>query len=346
MLPSLQLRAYISPNAAVNITWLVFNIAGQCCLLILLLTIAFAKPRPQRSNPFLINFFLTTLLATIPPAFLFYTGHLSAHSPPPPGLCFVQAALVDGVAPMFGIAQAALSFDTWSETRALCVNTQKISRISWLRYTLLAAPYLLMWIFVFTSFMAASQSQAAHLAGYVYCINDSGPSNSIRNFVGLIMLVFAVIDLGFALGVGWFMYLFSSEKHKDLTAWRINKQFALRVSILATLQLLPLILSVCNSSGINSYPLKIAYELLVSMNSLAVFFIFGTQRSILEAWKIRKRTMSTGEGTDELPPPYSLSWVVPPQRGIFEEALSDRPTDDYFRPWLRPGTTTPLRHFD
>ena len=63
--------AGLSPNSDTVIKiWLAFNITGQWCLLALLATFFFVKHLPQRNNPFLINFILTTFLGTIPPALL------------------------------------------------------------------------------------------------------------------------------------------------------------------------------------------------------------------------------------------------------------------------------------
>ena len=104
-------------QGVVNTVWLVFDMMGQWSLVALLATFSLLKNIPQRHNPFLINVLITTLLASIPPSFLYatfvslpsfylcsacrvYSGHESRKSPPSDRLCAIQASLVDGMAPM------------------------------------------------------------------------------------------------------------------------------------------------------------------------------------------------------------------------------------------------------
>jgi hypothetical protein len=58
------------------VPWLVLDLTGQWALLGLLITFAIVKHLPQRRNPFLVNFLLTTFFSTIPPALLSATSHV------------------------------------------------------------------------------------------------------------------------------------------------------------------------------------------------------------------------------------------------------------------------------
>ena len=56
--------------STIAVVWIVMNLLGSCCLLLLLGTYCIVKTLPQRKNPFLINMVLTSYLATIPPLML------------------------------------------------------------------------------------------------------------------------------------------------------------------------------------------------------------------------------------------------------------------------------------
>jgi len=204
-----------------------------------------------------------------------------------------------------------------------------------------------MWIWVFASFIAAAQSKAKHESGFAYCSNDSGPSNMMRKYISLFLLVLVMIELAFGLCIGWLLYHFPARKQKDPATWRSTMHFALRITILSFLQLMVLILSVGNAAGFNSYPVKVAYEILTSINSLATFIAFGTQRTVLQAWKVSRKTQMADEMADgsELLT-YSTDWSDPPrqQAEVFEEAFDHgqlgQATDGYLKPWLRVGETS------
>ncbi|KIJ51064.1 hypothetical protein M422DRAFT_245040 [Sphaerobolus stellatus SS14] len=172
----------------VNTAWLIFDIAGQWSLLALILTYCFINAMRQWSNPFLVNLLITTFIASIPPSLLGYTGNRSRVSPPSPTLCFIQASLVDGVAPMFGVAQLALLFDVWLELRAFIKKKSRLSREMFAFYTLLFLPYFTMWVWIFGSFVASYQSKAEHDPLLAYCQNDSKASNAVRKYVGIFVL--------------------------------------------------------------------------------------------------------------------------------------------------------------
>lgn len=264
------------------VPWLVFDLTGQWCLLGLLFTLAIFRHLPQRENPFLVNFILTTFLGTIPPAFLLYAGQLN--STKSNNLCFAQAALMDGIAPMFGVAQLVLVFDTWCELRHMCHKKQHISKVPLAKYLLIFAPYVALWIWTFSSFVAATQSKAQRFSGFVYCIMSSPSSDTLHRYVGVFILIVAVLSIILELWVAWMIYRYPAKAQDDPTAWRTSIQFAIRVLIFSSLQIITVLLSLANIT-LNNQPIKLAYEMLTSMNALATFIAFATQKSILKSWK-------------------------------------------------------------
>jgi len=324
-------------DAVIIIPWLFFDLAGQISLLALLVTFVVFKHLPQHNNPFLINFILATFLSTIPPALLFYAGQMYNASAK---LCFAQAALVDGIAPMFSVAQLVLVFDTWCELRCLCLRKRHISRGPITRYILIFAPYVAMWVWTFGSFIAAMQSKADHSSGFVYCQMGSIASKALRMYVGAFVGILGIFEILLEVWVGWLIYSYPARKQEDPTAWRTGAQFALRVIIFTSLQVFTIFLSLLNNK-LQSHPVKLAYELLTSMNALAAFVAFGTQKNVLRTWKFwgRKRT---NEDPDEIQPQgYPMTdWADVPLHQFKQYDgdafdLEERGKPGYIKTWLK-----------
>lgn len=199
-------------------------------------------------------------------------------------LCFVQAALIDGCPPLFGVAQLALLYDTWSGIRALITGKKQTSRRGTFMYSLLIAPYFTTWIFVFASFVAAAQSKANHSLIAAYCQNYSVPSNRVRTAVGDALLSIVLIEIGFYIAIGWTMFRNRKLIKLDPVRWRNEKHFVNRLFILNALQLVALLLSAINIAGVNSSVIKATYQLLASMNGLALFVVIGSQKQIVNTW--------------------------------------------------------------
>jgi len=266
----------------VNTVWLIFDVAGQWSLLLLLFIFAFIKDIPQRDNPFLINVLLTTLLGSIPPSLLLYGGNKSS---PSNSLCFAQAALVDGVPPLFIVAQMALAFDSWSELGFLILGKRRLTREGPIMWTLLIIPYFAMWIWVFSSFIAAAESKASHNANFAFCENISSASDAVRRYVGVFALVFVALQTMLYIAIIAQLAAYRENKSpKYQLAMKDTRLFAIRVIVLGSLQLLGTVLSVANIAA-KSLTLKAAYDLLTSMEPLALTITIGTQKGVLQAGK-------------------------------------------------------------
>jgi len=307
------------------VPWQVLDMLGQWSLLFLLVTYAMGRHLPQRNNAYLVNFILTTFLTTIPPALLLYTGH--QYSRIPKNLCLAQAVLVDGVTPMFAMAQFALIFDTWSELRSLCLHKRHISRMTFLKCILLIAPYFMFGFWTFASYGAAwgdpSNFDNTGPANFVYCRNGGTLSGDLRKYVGIFVVTMTILAGILELWVAWMIYAYPMKSQDDPTAWRTNIQFSVRILILSLLQIVTIAVSVVNlNPSINSFPVKFAYELLDSMDALAAFLTLGTQTSILLTWKSglvqvwNFVTRKKPEEPEELQPQGypTMDWAALPRR--------------------------------
>ncbi|KAF8585787.1 hypothetical protein K439DRAFT_1660098 [Ramaria rubella] len=287
-----------------TILWLIFALLGQWSLLILLGTFGVVRSLRQRHNLFLINFLFTTFLSTWPPCLLFFTGQQGNH--PPHWLCFTQAILMDGVAPMSTIALSILVFhvgtsfflvqiirhqlreQTWTTLKSSLASEKSVTeRFSWIKVLLLCLPYIVFVSWCMASLLAALQApRQLEIGQFVYCANNSLFSNRVRRFVGFFMILVGFFDLCMEVCIGYLFYL----HHARVTSvggdtFRENYCLALRILIFSALQILTVLLSLFNSfPWLNSQQLKEATQLIESMDALGTFVVFATQKDVLGVW--------------------------------------------------------------
>ncbi|KAF8491536.1 hypothetical protein JB92DRAFT_3100490 [Gautieria morchelliformis] len=319
------------------VPWLVISNVGQCCLLILLVTYAFAPWLSQRNNVYLLNFILVTFLGCVPPSLLFYTGHL--YSDISSGLCLAQATLVVGVPPMLAMVQLALAFDSWSELRSLCVYTGHVSRITFVKCIALIAPYVTLTVWTVAAYKAALsnslyKADKVASAKYVFCRTPGEPSRNVMLGTSVFMIVLTAIQVFFELWVAWMIYAYPSKEPSDIATWQTTIQFSLRVIIFSMLQLITICLTVMD---IHSDALKRANELLAPMNPVVAFLVIGAQTNVLLTWKYALLrvwdfvTRKKPESQDELQPQGrpGLDWASVPQRYVLANAQPVDAGDKY-----------------
>ncbi|KAF8479470.1 hypothetical protein JB92DRAFT_3133564 [Gautieria morchelliformis] len=317
----------------VIVPWLAINTTGQWCLIFLLITYACARWLPQRNNAYLINFMLVVVLSCIPPALLFYTGHL--FSDRPSGLCLAQASLVVGAPTMFAVAELALAFDAWSELRSLCTHKVHVSRITFVKCIALIAPYFTMGFWTFADFQASVSdpkwgagtqtpyygNDTVHSNMNVFCVSPGVLPDKVMAASGIFMVVVTTAQVFLQVWVAWMIYAYPSKVQDDPTAWRTSIQFSLRIMILSLLQLVTEFMTVINGA-VDNANIKYAYQLLVSMNSLAAFLAVGVQSNVLQTWKYAALrvwdfiTRKKPENPDELQPQGQpgLDWAFVPKK--------------------------------
>jgi len=152
-------------------------------------------------------------------------------------------------------------------------------------WTLLIIPYFAMWIWVFSSFIAAAESKASHNANFAFCENISSASDAVRRYVGVFALVFVALQTMLYIAIIAQLAAYRENKSpKYQLAMKDTRLFAIRVIVLGSLQLLGTVLSVANIAA-KSLTLKAAYDLLTSMEPLALTITIGTQKGVLQAGK-------------------------------------------------------------
>jgi len=277
---------------ALAVTWLTMDIIGLASLLLLLVTFFCVKTLPQRNNPFLINLILTTFLATIPPCMLLIAGQ--QYDDPPHVLCLVQSVLMDGVAPMYGTALVMLVFHTWADLQAHLNGVTPITmRYATVKYTLLLLPYIMMISWITASTVAALQpSEDLQLSVFVYCANSSTAGALVRQNIGYFMIACGAVEIVFDVWIARITFPFFMVWRSNISTtpyYKAHIQIYVRILIFSLLQLTPILLALLETNHKwESVPFKQATQLLESMDAVAMFLVFGTQKDVLKAWKLCK----------------------------------------------------------
>ncbi|KAF8519280.1 hypothetical protein JB92DRAFT_2899230 [Gautieria morchelliformis] len=280
--------------SSIAITYITLDIVGGCSLLLLLYTYYAVKTLPQRNNPVLINIIFISYLATIPPLMLLFTGQQGGvHIQ---WICILQSALIDGIAPMYFVGLVALVFQTWSELRASNYN---LAKSTWVQWTLLLAPYIAYTCWFVPSLTLALQPSARVLLyPFVYCTNDAH-GYVIRNQVGYFVVACLAITIVLEVWTAYFV-LSSHRRCRKLdlahasSLYRTKLQLYVRLCTFTVMQVFPIIVTAVNYYHITptttAYMSRGATQIVESLYPLAVFFVFGTQRTVLQAWKILPAT--------------------------------------------------------
>ncbi|KAF8479472.1 hypothetical protein JB92DRAFT_3043847 [Gautieria morchelliformis] len=274
--------------SALALAWVTLNIAGQWCMLLLLGTFLLVKDLPGRRNVFMINFLVTIFLATIPPCLLFYAGQQDGV--PSHWLCLMQSVLMDGIAPMFGVALTVFVFQTWAELRsAICSKSSLVATSPIAKWGLLLLPYVTLagWCTgsLFHAFLPPATFQ---LSKFVYCDNVS--RGGIRGLVGTFMLACGAMEILFEIWIAFLLItreklsngIIHSEKYRDTV------HLYIRTIAFTLVQFGPVALAVMNKAAPATIEGEIrrATQVLEAMNALVTFLVFGSQKAILQTWKI------------------------------------------------------------
>ncbi|KIJ52268.1 hypothetical protein M422DRAFT_776009 [Sphaerobolus stellatus SS14] len=271
---------------------------GTIALLALLITLWRVTSLSQRNNPFLVNLLLTTWLSTIPALLLLFSGHAVDLAPAKP-LCILQAVLMDGVAPMFGIAGLCLVLNTSLQISAdLGGHFNPLAEKRWLRIFVLSIPYITYLCWTSASIGVGLSTPPQVVVEAIWCAIISPHSNRIRRFIGFFVTGFSLSQLMLE---GWIIALIikhkktSSDITKSKNSLTIEKSLIARVIVFTLIQLTILILTVILSGiRIEDNPQNYPHispnitRVFESMNPLFTFLVFGTSNSLLEAWHLKK----------------------------------------------------------
>ncbi|KAF8479471.1 hypothetical protein JB92DRAFT_3043827 [Gautieria morchelliformis] len=280
----IRLVPFVFMFSALALAWVTLNIAGQWCMLLLLGTFLLVKDLPGRRNVFMINFLVTIFLGTIPPCLLFYAGQQDGV--PSHWLCLMQSVLMDGIAPMFGVALTVFVFQTWAELRsAICSTTSLVATSQIARWGLLLLPYMTLagWCTgsLFQAFLPPATFQ---LSEFVYCDNISGGR------VGYFMIACGTMEILFEI---WIAFLLITRDKLSTGTIRPEKyrdtvHLYIRTITFTLVQFGPVALAVMNKVAPPTIASEIqsATQVLEAMNALATFLVFGSQKAILQTWKI------------------------------------------------------------
>jgi hypothetical protein len=203
--------------------------------------------------------------------------------------------MMDGVAPMWGVAILILIFQVWRELDAIVKGKNSwLSQSHGLRVVLLVAPYVAFLAWTVGSGAGALKSPSeVRLGPFVFC-SDRGSRYPARKFVGPFLVICCI--LAFICEILTVFTLRSRRRlhDKEVSVWstyqyHITSRIFFRIVAFTFLQLGPIILTIMtktNKSKSRIQAIDTALQLIEISYPLAVFFLFATQKNILEAWHI------------------------------------------------------------
>ncbi|KIJ26113.1 hypothetical protein M422DRAFT_272854 [Sphaerobolus stellatus SS14] len=282
----------LQPQLSAGILSYVFLILGNIALFALLLTFWRVHSLPQRNNPFLINLLVTTWLSTFPASLLLFIGDFGSDELPPKALCMIQAFLLDGVAPMFGMAMFCLVLHTWLQVRAdMKGQLSPFTQFRWFRRLILGLPY-----FTFICWFGCSTglglSNPRTLANLIWCAVITVPNDAIRRFVGFFMTVLSLLELLMEASI---IYLVISSRKfslmKNKNSLSIKTNLILRIAVFTFIQLATLALTtILSALQLNDLGIRNVYRIIESLDALTTFLVFGMSNGLLEVWRLKRPT--------------------------------------------------------
>ncbi|KIJ28316.1 hypothetical protein M422DRAFT_270387 [Sphaerobolus stellatus SS14] len=285
----------IQLQLAYGILCYVFLILGNITLFALLLTFWRVHSLSQRNNPFLINLLVTTWLSTFPACLLLFVGNFGTEELAPKVLCIIQAFLLDGVVPMFGMAMFCLVLHTWLQVRAdMKGQLSPFTQFRWFRRLILGLPYFtfICW-FGFSTGLGLSTPPKI-LVDLIWCAVITVLSNRIRRFVGFFMTVLVLLELLMEASI---IYLVINSKKvslmKNRNSLSIEPNLLLRIGVFTFIQLATLALTTILSVvrlGNDAPSITNVYRIVESLDALCTFLVFGMSNGLLEVWRLKRPT--------------------------------------------------------
>ncbi|KAF8521776.1 hypothetical protein BU17DRAFT_87680 [Hysterangium stoloniferum] len=287
--PQFGLSESASAENSMWVAWVVFQLAGQVSLPILVITLFLSK-RIARRNPTVINLCIVWALATIPPLLLFYAGQYQGPQPDQM-LCMLQAATLSAVGPMAAMAYfsvvvhaSAVTYEILSDTRARAFTLN-------LRLVFfLGSPYVTFFAFAFWVAYIGSKHPSDVVRYQFYCIvANHHLSTPVFTFTSVVVFLTLICQL-------WICVIcyrdYSNKRKLDSSSTRsvgsgfrsaltsFNLPFLARMIAFTLFEILIVVASVETIFD----PQQTVTEVLLATPPFAVFLTFATSQDILCVW--------------------------------------------------------------
>ncbi|KAK7686640.1 hypothetical protein QCA50_010240 [Cerrena zonata] len=287
-----------SPMVLINFCFVLVTV-GDILLILLLGTLLFSE-RVRRRNLSLINLLVVTIIASVPPALLYY-GQEILNRRPPHALCFSQAILKHGTDPMFVIASLALVIEFLQGTGKMVLRF--IQKHHYRVAVLVAMPYITFIIFAtITAILGAVfPTRVRHKKSQVACtVNFPALTHSVEFFSVLAVLITLAIEIitFYRLRKSWKdvkpALPSTGERARSGGSSTFGYSHAMRIVGFTVLQLNFIILSGIDFyfTSVATHIIPIVYESLIP---LGTFLIFGTTEDCLHAWMFWRRYPPTDQ---------------------------------------------------
>lgn len=299
---------YVSPDVSSSVynlhglahIWLGLHVAGgQIGLPLLILTFLFSRwsiGRPKYLT--LINFCFTWVVYSVSYCLLLFADQADSNTTTPSNLCLAQAALIHGAPPMCSIAGLLMVVQLWlvqiNVHRTDYRHTRSISDRC-LNVIMILPPY-----FFFLAFTMLTLWYGMREEDLILSLNGAYCSSQSRDF-SLIVPIFCAVVMACVIFVegaifyNWYKTrievddIYAKYQPDDLAPIitkkylqrRLSISLILRVSLFTIYAIAGLSACVVFVSNLKSpFPYMVEASL-----PLAAFFIFGTQKDVLEFWR-------------------------------------------------------------
>ncbi|PAV18904.1 hypothetical protein PNOK_0574700 [Pyrrhoderma noxium] len=292
----------MSQSSFVKAFFTLLILGGYLGMGLILLTIAFSSK--VRRHPLFVNFLLCLMIYTTSFCFLLFAGHQFDGEGKPLFLCVIQVSFIYGSQVMAILAGLAMVFNVWLKVRILAQaveNTQVVEEnvynevfgnelyektyqrhAFWTTIALLALPYL---VFLFVAMIFILEGQRHPLifdiaSNEVYCKLQKSTQTSVPTISG--MLIF--IGIGLIVLVGKDLLTYRKRmiwpKPKSHLSKQVRFSLVVRLGLLMMCCLFSFLAAVIASlrSGGKFTPI------VQALFPLLTFFIFGSQKDLLDAW--------------------------------------------------------------
>lgn len=198
-------------------------------------------------------------------------------------LCKVQSAIVYGAAPALSAAAFSVVTRLWFLT--FTVDKSKsllLPNSKWLTIVLVALPYVV-WLAVSIVCGITSGDNVRRFPQY--CASDNQLPSMVSGVTATVVLVIATCFQAWTLFIVWGRYRRTRRLGKQELG-NIDLALFVRISAFTVLIVIAIVLSIV---AIVSAWSQVAPDLLVAGMGPIMFFIFGTQRDVLEFWHLKPR---------------------------------------------------------
>ncbi|KAF9077743.1 hypothetical protein BDP27DRAFT_1413435 [Rhodocollybia butyracea] len=261
--------------------WITLHLISLILLPILVWTFLCSKLITRRRHPALINLCMIWILSGIFSLLLFFTGKAKPTDPEPgEGLCIAQAALLEGILPMWSVAVFILMYFILGivsgDNHVLEVGKGKM-------LLMLGAPYIAQFCFSLAALVLSIQNpdQVSRERRFFYCsLHYPHLSDAMSIFTFIFCLGIIMLEIQ--------LVLLLVRNYRGLRAGGQSTAFDMQLLVRAVVFGVFVFLGIC-ADVVNMFSESSFPDMYTAAAGIIVFLVFGSQADVLRAWCFWKK---------------------------------------------------------